>query len=54
MATCKHCMLCLRKCKEVSSENLCVDIGAQRVNAETTTGLPRPQISRKVHGKSLN
>ena len=25
----------LRKCGEISSENLCVDIGAQRVGAET-------------------
>ena len=25
----------LRKCGEISSENLCVDIGAQRVSAET-------------------
>ena len=40
MASCKQCMSCLRKYREITSENLCVDIGDQRVNAETTTDLP--------------
>ena len=35
MASCKQCMSRLRKCGEIRSKNLCVDIGAQRVNAET-------------------